>query len=144
MGWQIRQEVTLADQEKWFEKYEKDENDKRFIVEADSKPVGIVGLTHINPVDRNAELYILIGEDNFRNKGIGRAACEFVIDYGFSDLKMHKINLVVNSYNKPAIHLYKSLGFKEEGRVTEQIFLYNSYHDEIHMGMVNSISNAGQ
>lgn len=137
LGWQIRKGTTYDDTKRWFDNYVKNEYDQRFIIEINKSPVGIVGLTDINPIDKNAMLYIIIGEDDYRGQGIGRKACEFIINYGFNNLKLHKINLEVNSYNNFAIRLYKSLGFVEEGCLKEQIYLDNTYHDEIYMGLIN-------
>lgn len=138
LGWRVRQGTTLSEQKNWFEKYQSDESREIFVIEADGRAVGTVGLTDINPVDRNAELYLVMGEDDYRNKGIGREACEYIIQYGFESLKLHKILLIVNSYNAPAIHLYKSIGFIEEGILKEDIFFEGQYFDEIYMGIINS------
>jgi len=137
MGWQIREGVDLDDQKKWFKKYQKDKYDKRFIIEADNKPVGMVGLTEIDPLDKNADLYIMIGEDEYRGRGIGRQACEYIIDLCFKKLKLHKLNLTVHGHNTRAINLYHSLRFVDEGHIRDQIFFNGRYHDEIHMGLIN-------
>ncbi len=137
LGWQIRQGTNLKDQLKWFEKYQRNKNDRRFIIEADGKPIGIVGLTEGDPVDKNAELYVVIGENGYRGQGIGRAACKFIIDYGFDKLKLHKILLVANGYNLKAIGLYKTLGFVEEGRLRDQILKDGKYYEEVYLGLIN-------
>ena len=135
LGWQIRKGSTFEEQKAWFEGYAKNENDQRFIIEADGKPVGIVGLTDINPVDKNGMLYIIIGEDGFRGLGLGRKGCEYIIKFGFNNLKLHKIYLEVNSYNQNAHKLYEKLGFREEGRFKEHIFFNGQYYDEIYMAL---------
>ena len=138
LGWQIRKGTTIEEAREWFRCYVNNKNDERYIIEVDNEPVGIVGLTDINPVDKNAMLYIIIGEDNYRGQGIGRKACGHIIDYGFNKLGLHKIWLEVNSYNKPAVKLYESLGFQHEGCLKEQICLKNKYYDEIYMGLISS------
>ncbi len=138
LGWQIRKGTTLKEAKKWFESYVNNENDKRYIIEVNGKPVGIVGLTDINPVDKNAMLYIIIGEDKYRGRGLGRKACEYIINFGFSKLKLHKIYLEVNSYNENAFRLYNKLGFVEEGRLKEQIKHDGKYYDEIYMGLFDT------
>jgi len=35
----------------------------------------------------------MIGEDEYRGKGIGKIAMKRIIDYGFKTLKLHKLNL---------------------------------------------------
>jgi len=138
LGWQIRKGTTIAEAKEWFKSYVNNKNDQRYIIEANNKPVGIVGLTDINPIDKNAMLYVIIGEDSYRGQGIGRKTCEYIIDYGFNKLHLHKIWLEVNSYNKTAINLYESLGFQQEGCLKEQIYLEDKYYDEIYMGLISS------
>jgi RimJ/RimL family protein N-acetyltransferase len=135
LGWQNRRGTTLEEQKKWYENYKDNDNDHRFIILADDIPVGMVGITDISPVDHNGMLYVLIGEDDYRGNGIGRKACEFIIDFAFGKLKFHKLFLEVNSYNSKAIALYKSLGFTEEGRLTEKVFYKGKYYDEVYMGL---------
>ncbi|NLA57464.1 MAG: hypothetical protein GX855_00940 [Firmicutes bacterium] len=35
---------------------------------------------------------------------------------------IRKVNLRVRTDNQAAIHLYKKMGFREEGRITKEIF----------------------
>lgn len=137
LSWHYREvSTTLKEQKEWYERYSKDKYDKRFIIVANGKPVGIVGLTDISPVDKNGMLYIFIGEDRFRGRGIGTAALKFIFDYGFNKLKLHKVGLISNSYNVRAIKLYKSLGFQDEGSQKEQIFYKGKFYDLVYMGLI--------
>jgi len=139
LSWHYREVgTTLKEQKEWYERYSKDKYDKRFIIVANNKPVGIVGLTEISPVDRNGMLYLFIGENGYRGQGIGTAALKFIFDYGFNKLKLHKIGLMANSYNTRAIKLYKSLGFQYEGAQKEQIFYNTKYYDLVYMGLIKN------
>lgn len=137
LNWHVRDVgTTPRKQKEWYEKYSKDENDKRFVILANGKPVGIVGLTEISPIDRNGMLYIFIGDDNYRGQGIGTEAIKFILDYGFGKLGLHKIGLITNSYNVRAIKLYKSFGFVDEGTQKEHIFYQGKFYDLVYMGLI--------
>ena len=58
----------------------------------------------------NAEIGIVVNEE-FQNRHYGLEALKRFIDYGFNDLKLEEIYLVVYSNNYRAIHLYEKLGF---------------------------------
>lgn len=53
---------------------------------------------------------------NARGRGIGRALMEMMLDWARSNPRIEKVALSVLSSNIPAIRLYESLGFTEEGR----------------------------
>lgn len=58
----------------------------------------------------NAEIGILIKEE-FQNRHYGQEALKRFIDYGFNDLSLEEIYLVVYSNNYRAMHCYEKLGF---------------------------------
>lgn len=135
LGEQVRFGTTLKDQKEWFEGYKKDKERQLFIIEADKKPIGYVGLMEIRKIDRNAHIIIVIGEDGYRGKGIGKQALKFITDYGFKKLKLHKIYLHVYSPNIAAIKCYQGSGFKKEATLKEQAFIDNKFRDEIVMSL---------
>lgn len=51
-----------------------------------------------------------------RGRGVGRALMERVIEYTLEHPTLRKLSLTVLATNEPAIALYRSLGFIEEGR----------------------------
>ena len=96
-----------------------------------------MGLLDINLLDKNACLYIVIGEKEYWRKGIGTQAIKFILDYGFNKLKLHKIWLDVHADNLPAIKLCQKFGFTEEGRFKDQIRHGSKYTDELRMAKFN-------
>ena len=104
---------------------------------SDDKPIGQVGLLDRNDGNKNAELYIVIGEANFRGKGLGKEALKFIRDYAFNDLKLHRIQCHVHADNIRAVKLYEKFGFKHEGLLKENIFHNGKYTDELVMALLN-------
>lgn len=82
-----------------------------------------------------AFLYLLVKRD-FGVKG-WQKALEFIANYGFKKLKMHKIRLHVYSPNIRAIKLYEKFGFVKEGHHTEMVRIDGKYYDEIFMSLKN-------
>jgi len=103
--------TTLREQKKWFNEYKKNKNKKFFTICDNNIPIGFMGFSHIDKENRNTDIFIAIGEDNYRGKGIGKLATKYLVDYAFNNLKLHKVNLGVFKDNKRAINCYKLIGF---------------------------------
>lgn len=137
IGDEIGKSTTLEKEEEWFSKYQQSNDKKFFTILDDDKPVGFMGLKNISVTNKNADLFIAIGEESHRGKGFGKDAAKWLIDYGFSKLKLHKINLGVVKENVATVKLYKSLGFKIEGEMKDEVYGHGKFHDFISMALFN-------
>lgn len=135
MGEILGEKTTLKKEKEWFINYQKVKNKKFFTICDNSKPIGFMGLSNISKHNKNADLFIAIGEDNYRGKGIGKIAMKWIIDYGFKKLKLHKINLGVIKDNVSAVKLYKSLGFVIEGEMKDEVFSKGKYYNFLSMAI---------
>jgi RimJ/RimL family protein N-acetyltransferase len=107
------------------------------IIEGDStKPIGSISLNGINNKDHNATFGIAIGDKDYWNKGYGTEAARLIIDYGFEQLNLHRINSSALSFNERSIRMHKRVGFSEEGRQREHIFKNGEYCDHVIFGML--------
>ena len=73
----------------------------------------MVGLTKINQLENVAEIFILVGDENYWNKGIGTHAMNYIIDHAQDNLKLKELNLSVHKDNIPAIQLFSKIGFNK-------------------------------
>jgi ribosomal protein S18 acetylase RimI-like enzyme len=87
-----------------------------------------------HPVMRHvASLAIAVAADA-RGRGIGRRLMEEAIGWATS-VGIEKIVLSVYPHNEPALSLYRSLGFVEEGRLARHSRKSYGYEDEILMAV---------
>ena len=131
---------SIRDLEAWMEHHRKVDNEILWCI-ADKESdacIGHVGLYNIDYRVRKAELAILIGDDSWQGKGIGRAICDRVIRYGLDQLNLHRVELTVLATNERAIRLYKALGFKVEGTQKDAQFRDGEYVDVIFMARLES------
>jgi RimJ/RimL family protein N-acetyltransferase len=105
---------------------------------ADSKLIGIVNLRDAEPEVGNAELDIYIGDAEYRNGGgYGTEALRVMCRYGFNAMRLHMITLWVVAENERARHVYRKVGFSEDGRHREAfIDAEGERHDMILMSML--------
>ncbi|MBS4219620.1 GNAT family N-acetyltransferase [Bacillus sp. FJAT-49711] len=75
-------------------------------------------------------------QEKFTNKGIGASLIKKLLAWAQANQRVEKISLEVFSNNERAIHLYKRLGFIEEGRLKSHIKLgSNEYVDDVLMSI---------
>ncbi|GCE11689.1 GNAT family N-acetyltransferase [Tengunoibacter tsumagoiensis] len=97
------------------------------------QPLGVVELRHINLHGRTATMGIGIGEKDYWSKGYGTEAILLILDYGFTVLGLHNIDLTTYAYNDRATGAYLKAGFKLIGRRREAHRWGGKIYDELHM-----------
>lgn len=67
--------------------------------------------------------------------GIGTELIKYLLDWCKRSGIIKKVNLRVRTDNFNAIHVYKKLGFVEEGLITREFFINNCFYDTLSMGL---------
>ena len=98
--------------------------------------VGVCGLHSHRDVYRSWEFRILIFTHDAIGKGIGEEATRLTVNYAFNRLNAHRVHLGVHADNIGAIKCYEKVGFKEEGRLREDLYTYGKYADAIRYGIL--------
>lgn len=70
--------------------------------------------------------------------GIGTWVTEITRDFAFEELKLHRLELNVYSFNPRAEKVYLKAGFKREGIRRDAIMDENNYADDILMAILES------
>lgn len=71
---------------------------------------------------------------DYRGRGLGKKLMQLIIEFAQEKLKgLEVIELEVFRRNKPAIHLYKTMGFKKVGVRPKVMKSEGEYHDSIIM-----------
>ncbi len=117
--WFVNSDVIAPENHlKWFAQYQDRDDDFVFIIDArlDTwKPIGQVSLYSIDWDKRHAKFgRLMIGESPARGKGMAKEAVRLIVDYGFDQLGLVRIELEVFDTNGAAISIYKDCGFEEE------------------------------
>jgi ribosomal-protein-alanine N-acetyltransferase len=100
-----------------------------------NKHIGNIRLGPINWIHRNAFLGIIVGEKEFWGKGYATESIKLMVEYGFDRLNLHKISAGVNNYNTASLKAFERVGFEEEGRRKEELFVDGRYCDSIILGL---------
>ena len=93
-------------------------------------PIGEIELDHIAWRSGEAELKIIILDEDLHNRGYGTAAVLSILDQAFTKMNLNRVYLRVHATNAIALRCYEKAGFKKEGRLIrptewgqEEIFL---------------------
>ncbi len=102
----------------------------------DGELIGRADFEHLDPVDRTAEVMIVIGDPGSRGKGAGSDAMRVLLSYLFRDRQAEHVWLTVLAWNEPAIRSYEKIGFIREGRLIEDVWLDGKADDQLVMGIL--------
>lgn len=103
---------------------------------ADDRLVGFVAIFGIEWHNSHGWVAVGIGDAADRGKGFGKEAVGLVLRYGFHELGLRRLSLDVIADNLPAVALYRTLGFQEEGRMRERVYRDGLTADLIYMGLL--------
>jgi RimJ/RimL family protein N-acetyltransferase len=96
------------------------------LIEADKKPIGLLAFLHFDQKNNKAELRKLIGESEYRGKGLGKKSTKLWVNYGLNGLKLRKIYLYTYDTNLRNIKINREMGFQLEG-----VFKQENIDDEV-------------
>jgi diamine N-acetyltransferase len=130
--------LCMSKQRIWYKTYVEDDSQQIFVIEVEKKPVGTVGLSHIDHKNQKAELGILI-DTEWQNKGIGKEALSLLIEFAWNEMNLRKIKALVFKENEIAINLYKSCGFVEEGVLRKEVYKNGEFKDVIIMALIKEV-----
>jgi ribosomal-protein-alanine N-acetyltransferase len=127
------------------EKYKKglSTHNKRFLYYQliDNKTSNIIGWCgfHTWYTDHNrAEIGYGFFDDDYKNKGIMSEVIALVVNYGFNNMNLERIEAFVGPNNTPSIKLLKRMKFKQEGLLKHHYFYNNKMEDSIVFALLKS------
>jgi len=128
--------ITRAQQMEWLDRIEMDPAIQMFGIDSSKAGlVGTCGLTGINTYHRTAEFSLFIGPE-YHGHGYSRPSLVLLLDYGFNRMNLKCIYGEVIAGN-PALSLFLSVGFREEGIHHCRYFKHGKYHDAVSISITD-------
>ena len=94
---------------------QKDVNVLRVFTADDDRPIGVVGLSSVNPAFKSATLWTVLGDKSFAGRGYATRAVSRMLTLGFEELGLHAINTWIVEHN-PSIRVAERVRFRPMGR----------------------------
>lgn len=116
-------------------------DDERYFFLITTPDGRIIGESVLSEIDwhlRCANFRIAIFPSSQQGHGIGTWVTEITRDFAFEELKLHRLELNVYSFNPRAEKVYLKAGFKREGIRRDTIMDGNNYADDILMAILES------
>lgn len=98
----------------------------------------IAGTIGFNELQRGNKIGVVgywLGEQ-FQQKGMMTKALKALIEYGFNDLQLNRIEIRVATENTKSRALPEKLGFTKEGEIRQAEWLYDHYVDHAVYGLL--------
>jgi RimJ/RimL family protein N-acetyltransferase len=130
--------VNEVAQEEWFRKMSLDDSRMYFaIVAGDGCFVGVIRCDEWDKANRSIRIGVDIAP-GYRRKGYATEAYRLLIRHLFCEMGLHRVWLLVAAFNKPAIALYRKLGFTSEGAQRQAIYRNGQFNDYVMLGMLDT------
>lgn len=133
----------LFSEKKWREWLEKDletgDSDGIFFAIRTIKEetlIGFMGLFNLYRQHGDTLVAIGLGARKYWGNGFGTDAMRIMLRYGFSELNLRRMGLIVFEYNPRAIRSYEKAGFVHEGRVRGAMLRDRKRWDYLYMGIL--------
>src|SRR5688572_13843785 len=98
--------------------------------------IGGCGFHNWFPDHRRAELGYNLDKEEFKQQGFMKEAIAFVLNYGFQEMELHRVEALVSPNNVPSLKLVKHFGFQEEGLLKEHYFINDKFEDSLIFGLL--------
>lgn len=129
----MRAPMSLAAEEQWFDRMLAAQGTTmhHFVIclLEDGSPIGTIGLHDVDLANGTAEFGIAIGEKSEWGKGYGTDATRAICDFGFGELRLERIGLVVYAANERGRRTYEKAGFTHEATLRRAHFARGEHHD---------------
>ncbi len=100
-----------------------------------NKLVGSIGFIEINKLHKKAEIGYMLGK-KWNGKGIMTKSCKAIVNYAFEKLNLNRVSIRCATKNVKSRAIPEKLGFKLEGIIEQNEWLYNHFVDHAHYGML--------
>ena len=134
----FREEITREQEREYLEHIINSNTEQVYAIETpEGVYMGNVGLHQIYPAAKNARIGITLKKE-FQGGGNAQAAITELMHIAFEDLGMHKLWGIVWEDNPKTQHIFRKLGFQEEGILIDEYRLNDIYHNMIRFYMLEN------
>lgn len=127
-------------QRKIIEESEKSDTTYTFGIFINQKLIGKITIGNIvRGAFQSAYMGYWIDED-YRNKGYMSQAAKLAVKFGFEELKLHRIEANVMTFNKPSLRVLEKCGFKRIGLARRYLKINGKWEDHYIHQIINENS----
>ena len=112
-------------------------DDNRLVFVIEDLEADYIGTVHLFGLDykQGRFSYSIFVRECMQKKGYATRALRLVLNYAFSELRMHKCVATVLEGNLSSEQVMKKIGFQKEGVMRGQVYYNGNYVNELHYGI---------
>ncbi|TXT58571.1 MAG: Spermidine N(1)-acetyltransferase [Promethearchaeota archaeon] len=101
----------------------------------EKKAIGLAIFNHINWFNRSANMLVIV-EPDYQKEGIGTEVGKILVEYGFLELNLQKLQATISDANTAGWKLAEKVGFALEAKLEDETYLKGKYYDERKYGLL--------
>jgi ribosomal-protein-alanine N-acetyltransferase len=130
---------NMNEAEEMYERFLKPGSENQFrlliLLKKSKEPIGTIGFyNYVNFHMRATIGYDLLKE--YWGNGYMTEAVRAMINYGFEELGLMRIEATVEPENKASVRVLERAGFQLEGRMRKRYLYKDRFHDELFFGII--------
>jgi len=127
--------LTVEEVERWYHKILAGEF--CWVIELEGRCIGTAQLRSVDKDDRRARYAIGIFDPGCWGKGYGTEATKLILRHAFEELRLHRVDLKVRTFNHRAIACYEKCGFVREGVEREASLIDGKWQSDLLMSILD-------
>jgi RimJ/RimL family protein N-acetyltransferase len=108
-----------------------------FTSDDEDTPIGVVGLSNVNPHFKTANVWVVLGERSHAGQGYASRATSRMLTLGFSELDLHSIHTWIVEHN-PSIRVAQRVKFRPIGRQRQCHYIDGRPYDRLWFDLLAS------
>lgn len=108
-----------------------------FTSDGDDTPIGVVGLSNLNPHFKTANIWVVLGDRSHAGRGYASRATSRMLTLGFTELGLGSIHTWIVEHN-PSIHVARRVNFRPIGRQRQCHFIDGRAYDRLWFDLLAS------
>jgi ribosomal-protein-alanine N-acetyltransferase len=93
--------------------------------------IGRCGIHNWNIEHRRAEIGYVMGDEDYKRKGFMTEAVEVIIEFGFNNMNLNRIDALVGIGNIPSLRLMEKFNFVKEGVLRQHYIANDKFEDSV-------------
>ncbi|RJR34383.1 MAG: N-acetyltransferase [Desulfobacteraceae bacterium] len=111
------------------EKLISDRRNHVLFISVDSAPIGLVGLQDIDRIDHKAEIWYMVGEEQYRRKDLASQAVRKLNEFSAHHLNLASLYAHVSVFNLASIRVLEKSDYRYVGRLRRSFRVNGEYQD---------------
>lgn len=115
--------IDMSNLKDYLKSVHKSKDDYLYGIFYENEHIGNIKIGPINHYYKHADIGLMIGEEKWRNKGVGSESIYAITKLGFEYLNLNKIEAGCYETNEYSLRAFIKLGYEKEGFLRDHVIL---------------------